>query len=106
MVILETTVFTKVVQALMPDDEYRLLQNHLTEFPEAGDLIKGSGGLRKIRWKLEGRGKRGGVRVIYYWAVTDDQIFMLFAYAKNEQEDLTKDQLSVLKKLVESEFKQ
>ena len=106
MVILETTVFTKIVQALMPDDEYRLLQNHLIEFPESGDLIKGSGGLRKIRWKLEGRGKRGGVRVIYYWAVTDDQIFMLFAYAKNEQEDLTKDQLSVLKKLVESEFKQ
>ena len=106
MIILETTVFTKIVQVLMPDDEYRLLQNHLIEFPEAGDLIKGSGGLRKIRWKLEGRGKRGGVRVIYYWAVTDDQIFMLFAYAKNEQEDLTKDQLSVLKKLVESEFKQ
>ena len=105
MIILETTVFTKIVQVLMPDDEYRLLQNHLIEFPEAGDLIKGSGGLRKIRWKLEGRGKRGGVRVIYYWAVTDDQIFMLFAYAKNEQEDLTKDQLSVLKKLVESEFR-
>jgi len=104
MVILETTIFTKVLQSLMPDDEYRLLQNHLIETPGAGDLIKGSGGLRKIRWKLEGRGKQGGVRIIYYWAKSDDQIFMLFAYAKNEQEDLTREQLSVLKKLVESEF--
>lgn len=104
MVILETTVFTKVIQSLMPDSDYRLLQNHLIEFPEAGDLIKGSKGLRKVRWKLEGRGKRGGVRVIYYWATSDYQIFMLYAYAKNEQEDLTKEQLSVLKKLVESEF--
>lgn len=104
MVILETTVFTKVIQSLMPDSDYRLLQNHLIEFPEAGDLIKGSKGLRKVRWKLEGRGKCGGVRVIYYWATSDYQIFMLYAYAKNEQEDLTKEQLSVLKKLVESEF--
>jgi hypothetical protein len=104
MVILETAVFTKIVQSLMPDDEYRLLQNHLIEFPEAGDVIKGSGGLRKIRWKLEGRGKRGGVRVIYYWTTSDYQIFMLYAYAKNDQEDLTKEQLMVLKKLVESEF--
>ena len=104
MVILETTVFTKIVQSLMPDDEYRLLQNRLIETPEAGDLIKGSGGLRKVRWKLEGRGKRGGVRVIYYWAKSDYQIFMLFAYAKNEQEELTREQLSVLKKIIESEF--
>ena len=104
MVILETTVFTKIVQSLMPDDEYRLLQNRLIETPEAGDLIKGSGGLRKVRWKLEGRGKRGGVRVIYYWAKSDYQKFMLFAYAKNEQEELTREQLSVLKKIIESEF--
>ena len=105
MVILETVVFTKIVQSLMLDDEYRLLQNHLIEFPEAGDIIKGSGGLRKVRWKLEGRGKRGGARVIYYWATTDYQIFMLYAYPKNDQEELTKEQLTVLKKLVESEFR-
>jgi len=104
MVIFETTVFTKIIHSLMPDDEYRLLQNRLIECPDAGDLIKGSGGLQKIRWKLEGRGKRGGVRIIYYWATNYDQIFMLFAYTKNEQENLTKEQLSVLKKLIESEF--
>ncbi|MGB5496943.1 MAG: type II toxin-antitoxin system RelE/ParE family toxin [Sedimenticolaceae bacterium] len=104
MVFLETSVFTKSIQSLLSDEEYRWLQNHLVRFPEAGDLIKGSGGLRKIRWKLEGRGKRGGVRVIYYWATSDDQLFMLFAYAKNEQGDLTKEQLLVLKKLVETEF--
>jgi len=104
MVILETTIFTKIVQPLMPDDEYRLLQNHLIEFPESGDVIKGSGGLIKIRWKLEGRGKRGGVRVIYYWATSDYQIFMLYAYSKNDRENLTKEQLTMLKKLVELEF--
>ena len=104
MVVFETSIFTKLIQPLMPDDEYRLLQNRLIECPDAGDLIKGSGGLRKIRWKLEGRGKRGGIRVIYYWATNDDQIFMLYGYPKNEQANLTKEQLSVLKKLVESEF--
>ncbi len=69
-----------------------------------GKIIQGSGGIRKICWNSNGKGKRAGSRLIYYWAVNKNQIFMLFAYAKNECSDLTKDQLSTLKKLVAQEF--
>ena len=55
----------------MDDDLYRQLQNFLIEQPDAGDLIEGTGGLRKVRWKLPGTGKRGGVRVIYFWRVAE-----------------------------------
>jgi len=85
----------------MDDGHYRELKELLIENPEIGDLIQGSGGLRKIRWKLTGRGKRGGVRVIYYWAVSVDQIRMLYVYSKSDQENLTKDQLKVLRQIVE-----
>ena len=82
MIIIETTVFTELIGHLMDDDQYREPQVLLVENPEIGDLIQGSGGLRKIRWKLSGRGKRGGVRVIYYWAVSADQIRMRKANSK------------------------
>lgn len=85
----------------MHDDQYRELQERLIENPEIGDLIQGSAGLRKISWKLTGRGKRGGVRVIYYWAVSVDQIRMLYVYSKSDQGNLTKDQLKVLRQIVE-----
>ena len=101
MIIIETTVFTKLIGQLMDDDHYRELQELLIENPEIGDLIQGSGGLRKIRWKLTGRGKRGGVRVIYYWAASVDQIRMLYVYSKSDQENLTKDQLKILRQIVE-----
>jgi len=74
MVIVETSVFSRLIQELMSDEDYRALQEALITRPESGDIIKGSGGLRKIRWKLEGQGKRGGIRVIYYWVTADDQI--------------------------------
>lgn len=83
----------------------RELQLELVHHPEKGKLIPGSGGLRKIRWSLPGRGKSGGLRSIYYWAVSRDQIFMLYIYAKNEQEDLTSDQLKTLRKLLMEVFK-
>lgn len=70
-----------------------------------GDIIPGSGGLRKIRWAISGRGKRGGVRAIYYWRVRQDQILMLFMYSKTEKDDLTTQQLQVLREIVEKEFK-
>ena len=85
----------------MSDDEYRTLQEALVNRPELGDLITGSGGLRKVRWKREGGGKSGGVRVIYYWMVSDEQLWMLYIYPKGKQENLTKEQLATLKKLVQ-----
>jgi len=68
MLIIETPIFTKRVKALLSDEEYRLLQNELVARPDAGKIIPESGGLRKIRWSGSGRGKRGGTRLIYYWA--------------------------------------
>ena len=104
MVIVETSIFTRQLVKLLPDEEYRQLQIELIRRPEMGAIISGSGGLRKVRWSLSGRGKRGGARVIYYWAVSQEQILMLLIYAKNEQDDLTKDQLKVLRAVVESEY--
>ena len=77
-----------------------MLQSSLMVRPDAGNLIRGGGGLRKIRWNLPGSGKRGALRVIYYWS-PPDIIFMLFPYRKNEQEDLTTDQLNLLRGMVE-----
>jgi hypothetical protein len=105
MVIFETSIFTKKIIVILNDEEYRTLQNILVEKPDSGDIIQGSGGIRKIRWAASGRGKRGGARVIYYWATQHNQIFMLYAYAKNERENLTKEQLSVLRAVVAAEFK-
>jgi mRNA-degrading endonuclease RelE of RelBE toxin-antitoxin system len=105
MLIIETSVFTRRVLKLLSDDDYGILQQHLVADPEAGDLVRGSGGLRKIRWTLQGRGKRGGVRVIYYWAARQQIILMLLIYSKNEQDDLAPGQLEMLKRTVEEEFK-
>ncbi|RVU40183.1 hypothetical protein EOE67_08010 [Rheinheimera riviphila] len=101
MIIIETPIFTKLITGLMSDDEYKDLQEALLTRPEMGALIKNSGGLRKVRWSLEGRGKSGGVRVIYYWMSADDQLYMLLAYPKNEQDNLTDAQVSALRKIVE-----
>ena len=99
MIFIETSIFTKEIQKLLPDDEYRILQQNLMIRPSAGSLIKGSSGLRKIRWKSPGEGKRGGLRIIYYWE-PPDTIYMLFPYKKSEQEDLAQAQIKVLNKLV------
>jgi mRNA-degrading endonuclease RelE of RelBE toxin-antitoxin system len=103
MVIIETPIFTKQLLSALSDDDYRLFQTVLLERPDAGKVIPGSGGLRKLRWAAEGRGKRGGLRVIYYWFM-QGTILLLFIYPKNVQEDLTPDQLKQLKKIVEEEY--
>jgi mRNA-degrading endonuclease RelE of RelBE toxin-antitoxin system len=105
MVFKETSVFTRQISKLIPDDAYREFQQELIFNPTAGDLIKGSGGLRKMRWRISGRGKRGGVRLIYYWDKPTDTLFMLFIYPKSEREDLTASQLRILSKLVREELK-
>ncbi len=101
MVIVETRMFTRLVTELLDDDEYKELQEALVNRPDLGDLIKGSGGLRKVRWKRKATGKSGGIRVIYYWVVDDYHIRMLYVYPKGKQEDLTKRQIAQLKTIVE-----
>ncbi len=101
----ETPVFTKRVKELLLDEDYRALQIALLLRPEQGPVIKGGAGLRKVRWAPRGVGKRGGVRVIYFWQPADQAFYMLFAYAKTEQEDLTPDQLRVLARVVRAELK-
>ena len=102
MVFIETPVFTKHVIEALTDEQYGLLQGFLVARPDAGNLVKGGSGIRKLRWALSGRGKRGGVRVIYFWRVSESQILMLTMYAKNEQANLTPPQVKQLAKLVES----
>jgi len=89
----------------MPEEDYRNLQNELILYPEKGKIIRGSGGLRKIRWSIPGRGKSGGVRVIYYLVTERKTILMLFIFGKNEQANLTQKQLNILKFLVKEELK-
>ena len=101
MVIIETPIFTKLITDLMNDDEYKDLQEALVTRPDRGALIKSGGGLRKVRWALEGRGKSGGVRIIYYWMTEDDQLYMLFAFPKNVQGNLTDAQTKKLRQMVE-----
>ena len=105
MVLIETPIFTRRIQSILADDEYRLLQAQLIQKPDAGKIIPGSGGLRKLRWSASGHGKRGGIRIIYYWFVSPEVVLMLFAYPKNETDDLTPDQVKQLKKIVEGEYR-
>ena len=101
---IETPVFTRAIVTHLDDEQYRLLQLALLQRPESGALIPKSGGLRKFRWALPGRGKRGGLRVIYFWDEPSETFYLLFAYPMNEQEDLTAQQLRILARLVREEF--
>ena len=100
MTFYETDIFTEQIVELIDDESYSELQSTLIADPEAGDLIPRSRGLRKVRWKATGRGKRGGIRVIYY-LVHHEEIFMLYAYAKNDREDISPDQARRLRELVD-----
>ena len=96
----ETTKFTENLLKLLSEEDYFELQWELVDNPTGGSIIKGSGGIRKIRWSAKGKGKRGGARVIYYFAVGNDTIFMLDVYAKNEKEDLSTFEVKFLRNLV------
>ena len=100
MVIIETPVFTRMVTSLLTDEEYRDLQNVLLVNPAAGDLIKGGGGIRKIRFAIRGRGKSGGVRTIYFWAKAKDQIYLLVIYPKSKKDTLTEAETAILRDYV------
>ena len=101
MVFVETSVFTKLLPGYLKDEDYRGLQSHLIKSPDAGVVIRGSGGVRKVRWGAGAKGKSGGVRVIYYWAKADDQIFLLTIYGKNEKADLSTADLKRVVRLLE-----
>jgi hypothetical protein len=100
MEFIETPMFTKLITEMLPDDSYRLLQDDIAKNPQTGDLIPGGGGIRKLRFALPGRGKRGGARLIYYWQTSKDKIYMLLAYAKAKKENLEPEQTALLKALV------
>lgn len=104
MIFVEFSAFARNRSECLDDEQYRALQNALLRVPESGALIPGTGGLRKLRWVSEGRGKRGGVRVIYYPVLTRSLILMLLIYPKNAQDDLTPEQKRILKSLVRAEL--
>lgn len=106
-VFFETTTFSRLRPGYLDDDGYRALQIHILASPESGDLMPGTGGFRKLRWHDErrGKGKRGGLRVIYYWLINDRRIWMFSIYDKDEVSNLTADQQRQLKAAIDAELR-
>ena len=96
MEFIETSTFTKLVYSFLSDDEYVGLQGFMFMYPEAGDLVPGSGGVRKLRWATAGKGRRGGVRVIYYFKKRDSEIWMLTIYGEDQVENIPADILRLI----------
>lgn len=103
----ETPAFTRYVSSYLTDDEYREMQGRLASAPEDGDMIPGTGGFRKLRWAdpKRGKGRRGGLRVIYYYFSGANQIWLMTLYDKNEASDLTPKQKQALKTAIEAEIR-
>src|SRR5437879_5656224 len=100
MVFIEDDGFGKRRQGLLDDEGLFGLMEWMAAHPEAGKLIRGSGGLRKLRWAGKGHGKRGGMRVIYFWWISDEKILLLDVYAKGQKEDLAADEIRKLKQKI------
>ena len=100
MVFVELTPFIAFRTEQWSDEDLRSLQNFLLATPDAGDVIPGASGLRKLRWSAQGRGKRGGARVIYYLHAPKECIYLIYAYVKSAQADLTRDQIKALAQLM------
>ena len=101
MIFIETPIFTEDLLQLLSDDEYMEFQKYLAGNPLVGDVIQQTGGLRKIRWSAGGKGKRGGVRIIYYYLTENFQVRLLLIYKKGKQDNLTTDQKKMLRQLNE-----
>ena len=101
MKFIETPKFTDIITKLLKDDQYKELQEYLIKNPKAGATIPGTGGLRKLRWSLDGRGKRGGIRTLYYYADIHSVFFMIYAYPKNVTDNITQKQAKELRGLIE-----
>lgn len=104
MIFIELSPFIAFREDHWTDDDLRALQNHLIEKPQAGDVMQGSRGLRKLRWLAQGKGKRGGARVIYYWQDAEDRMYLIYGYTKNEQENLTPTQVKQLAELMKAQI--
>jgi len=101
MLFIETHIFTEDVKDLLSDNEYCEFQQFMADNPDWGDVIQNTGGLRKVRWAAKGKGKRGGVQVIYYHKVSESQIRLLLIYKKGVQDDLSEDEKRQLRALNE-----
>lgn len=99
MIFIEARVFTEDLPNYLSDSQYREFQVFLASNPAAGDRIPGTGGLREIRWSVAGRGKSGGVRVIYYYVMPKDQLRLILSYRKGIKDDLREDEVRQLKAL-------
>lgn len=88
MEFIETSLFTKLLYTYLTEDEYVGLQGFMIKYPEAGNVVPGSGGVRKLRWGMAGRGKRGGVRVIYFYKAHGGEIWLLTIYGKSDVENI------------------
>jgi len=106
LVFFETPLFTRLLPDYLNDESYRALQRTLLENPEQGIVMPGTGGFRKIRWEdsRRGKGKRGGIRVIYYYLTADHQIWFFSLYDKDEATDLTSGEKKILKKAIHAEL--
>lgn len=106
LVFFEAPAFTRLLPAYLDDESYRELQRMLLDYPERGDLMPGTGGFRKIRWKDSRRkkGKRGGLRIIYYYLETEPQIWFFTLYNKNETTDLDAREKAILKQAIQTEL--
>ncbi len=106
MVFFETPLFTRLLPNYLNDESYRGLQTALLENPELGNMMPGTGGFRKVRWEdaRRGKGKRGGLRVIYYYLTADHQIWFFTLYDKDEATDLTSGEKKVLKQTIQAEL--
>ena len=106
MVIIETRPFQRVRDIYFTENEFGELTYALFHRPKLGVVIPGTGGVRKLRWQMQGRGKRSGIRVIYYVEFSDETIYLLTAYAKSETADLPRDVLRKMREIIENDQKE
>ncbi|MEZ4512766.1 MAG: transcriptional regulator [Chloroflexota bacterium] len=98
MEFIETSLFTRLIYDYLSEEEYLGLQIYLLRYPDSGNIVRGSGGVRKLRWAAKGKGKSGGVRIIYFWKVSEDEIWLLTIYGKGEQDTIA---AHILKQIAE-----
>ena len=100
MIFIEARVFTKLLPRYLSDDDYHGLQSYLINKPDGGVLVRGAGGVRKVRWSAEGRGKSGGIHILYYWHKSDSEIWMLTSYSKSEKASISSEDLKLMSEAI------